>query len=70
MAFSTRPFMGAIPFGDGGGTGTTFRVWAPFASGVNVAGTFNGWSAAATPLISEDNGYWSTDAPGVLAGEQ
>jgi 1,4-alpha-glucan branching enzyme len=28
-------------------TATTFRVWAPFATSVSVAGDFNGWSATA-----------------------
>lgn len=70
MAISTRPFMGAIPFDDGGGKGTTFRVWAPFANLVYVAGSFNGWSAASHPLSFEGSGFWSTDVPGALAGEQ
>ena len=34
--------MGAVPY-DGG---ATFRVWAPFASKVSVAGTFNAWRRA------------------------
>ena len=50
--------------------GVTFRVWAPFASGVSVAGTFNGWSSTATPLCAEGNGHWSRDVDGVLAGAQ
>lgn len=44
--------------------GTAFRVWAPFASRIFVAGTFNGWSETANPLASEGNGYWSVDVPG------
>src|SRR5580704_17487330 len=60
MPASTRPFMGATPFD----TGVTFRVWAPFARAVAVAGTFNGWSPTANPLFSEDNGYWSVDVDG------
>ena len=54
---SSRPGMGAIPY-EGG---TTFRVWAPNASTVHVAGQFNGWSATTQPLASEGNGLWSTD---------
>jgi 1,4-alpha-glucan branching enzyme len=52
------------------GLATTFRVWAPFATSVSVAGEFNSWSATATPLGSEGNGYWSADVPGALAGHQ
>lgn len=58
--------MGAIVYRGG----TAFRVWAPFADGVHVAGTFNGWSNDGTPLASEGNGYWSVDVPGVRPGDQ
>ena len=58
--------MGAIPFAGG----VTFRVWAPFASEVLVAGEFNSWSLTSTPLFSEDNGYWSADVPGAIVGQQ
>jgi 1,4-alpha-glucan branching enzyme len=57
--------MGAIPY-DGG---VTFRVWAPFASAVEVQGDFNGW-APGSPLYSEGNGYWSVDQDGVVVGQQ
>ena len=57
MPPSTRKFMGATPYD----AGVTFRVWAPFAAQVSVAGNFNGWSMTATPLYAEDNGYWSAD---------
>lgn len=57
MPVSTRPYMGAIAYD----TGVTFRVWAPFASSVFVAGTFNDWSPEASALFSEGNGYWSVD---------
>jgi 1,4-alpha-glucan branching enzyme len=55
--------MGAIPYRSADGAGVMFRVWAPFASSVAVAGDFNGWSQSANPLDSEGNGYWSTDIP-------
>ncbi|MBN1875167.1 MAG: alpha amylase C-terminal domain-containing protein [Anaerolineae bacterium] len=55
--------MGAIPYPGG----VTFRVWAPYAEAIYVAGTFNAWSATANPLISENNGYWSVDVPGARA---
>ena len=66
LAPSTRPGMGSIPY-DGG---ATFRVWAPHAERVAVAGTFNGWSADANPLASEGNSYWSADVPGAEAGAE
>jgi 1,4-alpha-glucan branching enzyme len=58
--------MGAIPY-DGG---TTFRVWAPHAERVAVAGTFNDWSADANPLASEGNGYWSADIRDAKPGDE
>lgn len=66
MPASTRPFMGATPFD----AGVTFRVWAPFARSVAVAGTFNGWSQTANPLFTEGNGYWSVDVNGAKVGDQ
>jgi 1,4-alpha-glucan branching enzyme len=36
-----------------------------------VAGDFNGWSATANPLVSEDSsGNWSVDVPGATVGQQ
>jgi 1,4-alpha-glucan branching enzyme len=61
MSHSLRPGMGAILYNDGHSGGTTFRVWAPHASGVWVCGSFNGWSTSSHPLHSENNGYWSAD---------
>lgn len=64
---STKPGMGAIPYTGG----TTFRVWAPNASSVKVAGTFNSFSATANPLYSEgSSGNWSVDVPGAVDGQQ
>jgi 1,4-alpha-glucan branching enzyme len=63
---SNRAGMGAIPY-EGG---TAFRVWAPFADGVRVAGTFNDWSDSAAPLASEGNGYWSVDVDGAGPGDE
>jgi len=63
---STKPGMGAIPYSGG----VTFRVWAPNASAVRVAGTFNAFSATANPLYSEGNGNWSVDVPGAVDGQQ
>jgi len=50
--------------------GAAFRVWAPFAEQVFVAGSFNSWSATANPLAGEGNGYWSVDVPGAKTGHQ
>jgi 1,4-alpha-glucan branching enzyme len=58
--------MGAIPFQGG----VTFRVWAPFASGVNVAGTFNDWNINVTSATLETNGYWSLNVGGAVVGDQ
>ena len=66
MPASQRPFMGATPYD----AGVTFRVWAPFATGVSVAGDFNAWSTTANRLFSENNGYWSVDVPGARVGNQ
>lgn len=48
--------------------GTTFRVWAPFADSVSVAGTFNDWNTLANPLSAESNGIWSADVAGATNG--
>lgn len=65
MPPSGRPFMGATPYNGG----ATFRVWAPFASDVQVQGDFNNWKPG-THLYSEGNGYWSADQPGAGVGQQ
>ncbi len=58
--------MGAVPF-EGG---TTFRVWAPHAGSVAVAGTFNDWSTTRHSLASEGNGYWSADVLEARVGDE
>jgi 1,4-alpha-glucan branching enzyme len=60
--------MGAVPY-EGG---VTFRIWAPFARSVAVAGTFNGWSTAAHQLEREPaaSAYWSTDVDGAGVGDE
>ncbi len=62
----TREGMGAL-IHDGG---VAFRVWAPHASRVSVVGTFNEWSAAAHPLVSEANGNWYIDVAGAAPGDE
>jgi 1,4-alpha-glucan branching enzyme len=69
FAQSTRPGMGATPY-FGTPAGTTFRVWAPNATAVRVAGTFNGWNSTSHPLVSEGNGHWSADVNFCYAGAQ
>jgi 1,4-alpha-glucan branching enzyme len=66
MPPSTKPFMGATPFD----TGVTFRVWAPFARSVRVAGTFNGWSQTANQLFAEGSGFWSVDVNGAKVNDE
>ncbi len=67
---SARPGIGAVPYQVGTARGVTFRTWAPNATGVAVAGTFNNWSTTAHQLSSEGNGYWSGDVPLIGAGAQ
>jgi 1,4-alpha-glucan branching enzyme len=63
---SAVPGMGAIPHAGG----VAFRVWAPNATSVAVAGDFNAWSATATPMASEGSGgTWSVDVAGAGDGD-
>ena len=62
---SARSGIGRMAF-DGG---ATFRVWAPFADGVAVVGTWNSSTHTADPLASEGNGFWSADVPGPKVGD-
>lgn len=56
-------FLGAHRI-DGGGT--VFRVWAPHALSVSVTGDFNGWDAAAAPMVRmDDDGVWECIVDGV-----
>lgn len=66
QAVTKHPGMGAIP----GAKGVTFRIWAPHAEKVYVTGTFNNWSKTSAPLVSEKNGYWSTDLSDAKAGDE
>jgi 1,4-alpha-glucan branching enzyme len=61
-----QPGMGAIPTADG----VTFRVWAPNADSVAVAGSFNEWSKTAHRLAAEGNGYWSTVVKEAQPGQE
>jgi len=48
--------------------GVAFRVWAPHARSVAVAGDFNDWSTDRHPLAREQGGYWSVDIDGAVDG--
>ncbi len=51
------------------GNGAVFRVWAPNASAVSVAGDFNGWNGAANPMTNVA-GVWQTRISGALHGHE
>ena len=52
--------------------GVTFRAWAPRATEIYVAGSFNAWRTddEAFRLVKDANGYWSGFLPGVKRGDQ
>lgn len=54
VSSDNAPGMGAIPLEKG----VAFRVWAPNAEAVSVAGSFNRFDAAKHPLEREAHGYW------------
>ena len=58
--------MGSTP--DQGGV--AFRVWAPNAKAVFVAGSFNEWSEDAAPMQRDDTGHWHAHVPGAKAGDE
>ncbi len=48
-------FLGAHPTGE---KSVVFRVWAPNAQWVGVAGDFNGWQPECAPMQKISNGIW------------
>lgn len=58
--------MGATADGDR----TSFRVWAPNADSVFVAGAFNNWSTWRTPLVAEGDGCWSVTVRAAKPGDE
>ncbi len=48
--------------------GVTFRVWAPFAKSVAVAGAFNNWGR--NELTQDGDGYWATEVDHAEAGQE
>jgi 1,4-alpha-glucan branching enzyme len=61
-----RP-LGAVLLQEGG---VAFRVWAPNAVGVTVAGTFNGWSDQRNAMHPESPGYWMARVSNAKAGDE
>ena len=57
-------WFGAHPARHGGADGWRFRVWAPHARAVGVAGDFNGWDGTKTPMRCTD-GIWEAFVPGL-----
>ncbi|MBX3012996.1 MAG: alpha amylase C-terminal domain-containing protein [Caldilineaceae bacterium] len=53
-----------------GEDGVLFRVWAPNATSVHVAGSFNDWADSAHPLSAEGDGYWAGLIENAKAGDQ
>lgn len=51
-------------------SGVAFRVWAPHADAVCVAGSFNDWSADAHPMAKESHGYWYADIASAAVGDE
>ncbi len=58
----TYEFLGSHPCGDGK---TVFRVWAPNAGAVSVAGDFNAWEPSAAPMKKISGGVWECVIDGV-----
>jgi 1,4-alpha-glucan branching enzyme len=58
--------MGSIPQDKG----VAFRVWAPNAEFVSVAGSFNNWEKQSHPLKKEENGNWYGEIAEAKAGDE
>lgn len=65
-AEKAREGTGAIPHE----SGVAFRVWAPHADAVCVAGSFNAWSADAHPMAWEGDGYWYAEIASAAIGAE
>jgi len=65
-SFTAVPGMGAIPLE----RGVAFRVWAPHAGAVSVAGSFNDFDGSRHPLRAEENGCWYAEAETAKAGDE
>ncbi len=60
------PGLGAMPHHQG----CSFRIWAPHAKAIYVAGTFNHWAEHKCPMAQEGEGYWSVDVPEAKIGDE
>jgi 1,4-alpha-glucan branching enzyme len=61
--------LGAHLIKDQGRSGVFFAVWAPNATAVSVAGSFNDWRPGVTPLrMRGDSGIWEGYVPGLSSG--
>jgi len=51
--------------------GVSFRVWAPNATAVTIAGDFNSWNNSVDPLAPDMSvtNYWSIFLPDAIAGD-
>ena len=58
-------FFGAHPAQRGGEEGWLFRVWAPRAKEIHLAGDFNGWDEWALPMQPLDGEVWECFVPGL-----
>ncbi len=58
--------MGSLPHNNG----VAFRVWAPNANKIFVAGTFNDWKEDEFELASEENGFWYGDIENAKIGDE
>ncbi len=66
---NTTP-LGRFPLGaTPDGQHAIFRVWAPHATAVSVAGTLNNWSTTAHPLVNVQ-GFWQTRVLNVPHGAE
>jgi 1,4-alpha-glucan branching enzyme len=65
--YESYRYFGSHPDSREGKDGAVFRVWAPHAASVHVTGSFNEWSADASPMKRiSDEGIWECFIPGVL----
>ncbi|EDQ86230.1 uncharacterized protein MONBRDRAFT_28467 [Monosiga brevicollis MX1] len=67
VVFDTAADTGAVCLAEGG---FRFRVYAPHATRVEVAGDFNNWHPEATVLSREHDGHWRGNVQEAQAGQR